>query len=217
MELTQYFGTGRNSPSGRSHIYWHYQGIHRNWLAKGNSYGNFAFSISGKTIGSNNDSGLTLIAWFDVGSDFNARTDTLGQQSGTFDIAQVQVEPGAVATAFERRPIGMELSLCQRYFCKSYNVNVNPGTITTDGQTYLEGASSGLAGIGQTTFFPVQMRGTPTITIYNPVTGASNSARRASSNVTPTIICSGERAFAFIADGTGADNTSGHWTASAEL
>jgi hypothetical protein len=54
--------------------------------------------------------------WFDAGSDFNARTDSLGQQSGTFDIAQVQIEPGPVATPFEQRPIGTELALCQRYF-----------------------------------------------------------------------------------------------------
>jgi hypothetical protein len=40
--------------------------------------------------------------------------------SGTFDIAQVQLEPGPVATPFERRPIGAELVLCQRYFAVIY-------------------------------------------------------------------------------------------------
>ncbi|MBM4179768.1 MAG: hypothetical protein FJ211_10640, partial [Ignavibacteria bacterium] len=33
-----------------------------------------------------------------------------------FQIGNVQLEPGPVATPFERRPIGTELSLCQRYF-----------------------------------------------------------------------------------------------------
>ena len=33
-----------------------------------------------------------------------------------FDWAQVQFEPGPVATPFEHRPIGTELALCQRYF-----------------------------------------------------------------------------------------------------
>ena len=32
-----------------------------------------------------------------------------------FDIADVQLEVGPVATPFEQRPIGMELALCQRY------------------------------------------------------------------------------------------------------
>ena len=73
-------------------------------------------SISGKTLGSDNNDAIVLRIWFDAGSTYNALTDTLGQQSGTFDIAQVQVEPGPVATPFERRPIGTELALCQRYF-----------------------------------------------------------------------------------------------------
>jgi hypothetical protein len=73
-------------------------------------------SISGKTIGTNPDSWVQFNIWFDAGSDLNSRTDSLGQQSGTFDIAQVQIEPGPVATPFEQRPIGTELALCQRYF-----------------------------------------------------------------------------------------------------
>jgi hypothetical protein len=73
-------------------------------------------SISGKTLGTNGNSWLQFNIWFDAGSDLNARTDSLGQQSGTFDIAQVQIEPGPVATPFEQRPIGTELALCQRYF-----------------------------------------------------------------------------------------------------
>jgi hypothetical protein len=73
-------------------------------------------SINGKTLGSDSNSFLCLNIWFDAGSSFNSRTDSLGQQSGTFDIAQVQVEAGPVATPFERRPIGTELVLCQRYY-----------------------------------------------------------------------------------------------------
>tara|TARA_R110002126_G_scaffold178721_1_gene327804 strand:- start:2064 stop:3479 length:1416 start_codon:yes stop_codon:yes gene_type:complete len=73
-------------------------------------------SISGKTLGSNNDSLLQLTIWFEAGSSFNTETNSLGQQSGTFEIAQVQVEPGPVATPFEQRPIGQELVLAKRYF-----------------------------------------------------------------------------------------------------
>jgi hypothetical protein len=43
----------------------------------------------------------------------NAQT---GITSGTVAFSMVQLEPGAVATPFEQRPIGTELSLCQRYY-----------------------------------------------------------------------------------------------------
>lgn len=75
-------------------------------------------SIVGKTLGTN---GLQttytyVMFWFDAGSSHNSRAANLGQQSGTFDIAQVQLEEGSVATPFEQRPYGLELSLCQRYY-----------------------------------------------------------------------------------------------------
>lgn len=37
------------------------------------------------------------------------------QTSGTWTIGNVQLELGSAATAFEQRPIGVELALCQRY------------------------------------------------------------------------------------------------------
>jgi hypothetical protein len=76
--------------------------------------------VGGKTLGSDGNDVLVFRIWLDAGSDYNSFTNTLGQQSGTFDIAQVQIEPGPVATTFERRPIGTELALCQRYYQKSF-------------------------------------------------------------------------------------------------
>lgn len=73
-------------------------------------------SISGKTLGTDNNDNLQLVFWFEAGSDHNNNTNSLGQQSGTFDIAQVQVEGGGVATNFEQRSVGEELRLCQRYY-----------------------------------------------------------------------------------------------------
>ena len=90
-------------------------------------------SISGKTLGSNNDDGLVIYFWLDAGSSFNARTNSLGQQSGTFDIAQVQLEVGSKASAFERRPYGMELQLCQRYYQRGFNGRVANGAFSTTG------------------------------------------------------------------------------------
>lgn len=73
-------------------------------------------SISGKTLGSNGNDCLQIEFWCDAGSDWNSRTNSLGSQAGTFDFAQIQVEEGSVATPFEQRPIGLELSLCERYY-----------------------------------------------------------------------------------------------------
>ena len=93
-------------------------------------------SISVKTLGTNNNSTLNLYIWFDAGSTWNGYTDSLGQQSGTFDIAQVQIEPGSVATPFEQRPIGTELALCQRYF-ETGNLNIRRGS-SEAGEAQLE-------------------------------------------------------------------------------
>jgi hypothetical protein len=38
------------------------------------------------------------------------------QLSGTWTVGEFQLENGSVATPFERRPIGLELGLCQRYY-----------------------------------------------------------------------------------------------------
>ena len=113
INIVQNFGTG-GSPSANV-------GISGTKVSIGTTFQKVTVtatlpSISGKTLGTDNNSLLQLLIWFDAGSTWNGDTDSLGQQSGTFDIAQVQIEPGAVATPFEQRPIGTELALCQRYF-----------------------------------------------------------------------------------------------------
>jgi hypothetical protein len=59
-------------------------------------------SISGKTIGTGDNIAIR----------FGNRTN----ETFDFDIAQVQVEVGSVATDFEYRHIGEELALCHRYY-----------------------------------------------------------------------------------------------------
>jgi len=160
-------------------------------------------SISDKTLGSDGNDSFRLNIWFDAGSDYNSRTDTLGQQSGTFDIAQVQVEPGPVATPFERRPIGTELALCQRYFQKSDSAASRSHWqgYVVNGAQYLSHAP-----------LQVSMRIAPTVTLTNT---ANSGFSTATGGITVDTL-----AFKETRTCTGTEN-SGYfistWAASAEL
>jgi hypothetical protein len=132
IELQQNFGTG-GSPSTTV------EAIGTTKVSIGTSWQKVTVtatlpSISGKTLGTDVNNSLVLAIFFDAGSDFNARTDNLGHQSGTFDIAQVQIEPGPVATPFEQRPIGTELGLCQRYYLR---VGYAGGGYTSSNELYI--------------------------------------------------------------------------------
>jgi hypothetical protein len=136
IELVQSFGTG-GSPSTAVNTFVAKPTLTTSWARYSHTI--TVPSISGKTLGTGaNSSYLAVSFWFDAGSNFNSRTNTLGQQSGTFDIAQVQVEAGPVATAFEQRPVGTELALCQRYYYKvitpaTARYGAGHNTVTTGG------------------------------------------------------------------------------------
>ncbi|CAI2719736.1 hypothetical protein [Nitrospina watsonii] len=120
-------------------------------------------SISGKTIGTNDDD------YLDIRVAQSAVNETF-----TLDIANVQVEKGSVATEFERRPLGLELSLCERYFAKTFPIATAPAqNAGVTGSLYWNG-NSGVASIMWR--FPVRMRASPTITLYNP-SAANNNGR----------------------------------------
>jgi hypothetical protein len=121
-------------------------------------------SIAGKTLGTNNNDVLQIYFWLDAGSNSNSRTNSLGHQSGTFDIAQVQVETGPVATPFERRPIGTELALCQRYYQQSTGTNSMKRVWNNTGIT---------AAMQVSVDFPVYMRTAPNLTVYGDVSDGS--------------------------------------------
>lgn len=114
VEFEQFFGSGGSPSAGVT-------GIGVTTIALTTSWRYYTVtisipSISGKTLGTLGNDFLQCIFWFDAGSTYNARTNSLGQQSGTFDIANAQLEAGPTATPFERRPIGVETALAQRYY-----------------------------------------------------------------------------------------------------
>ena len=77
-------------------------------------------SISGKTIGTDEDS------FIELGFDYRAEVNN----TFTIDIANVQLELGSQATEFENRSFGEEITLCRRY-CNAL-MNYGAGDVGTN-------------------------------------------------------------------------------------
>lgn len=149
---------------------------------------------------------------------------TVGAQtSGTWTIGNMQLEAGTVASPFERRPYGTELVLCQRYYEKSYNQSAVPGTV---GGT---GGYNGLLSFSKpvSTFnaesnvrFVASKRAAPTVTVFNPDSGASGSYRDffAGANRTGiTLFDQGETGFKYAISDSVTANGGFQFVAAAEL
>ena len=208
IDFVQYFGSG-GTPSAII------EGISATKISITSSWVKYTVtvnipSIAGKTAGTAMNDSLWVRFWFDAGTDFNSRTANLGHQSGTFDIAQVQLEEGLVATPFEQRPIGLELSLCQRYYWSGTLVELAPTRADFTAQ-YIK--------------FPVAMRAVPTTVLTAYSSGTVGCLRQQDGSYSTrdqpfTIGCSNETIYMFYSTGVvavvGAHYT-GYITASAEL
>jgi len=149
---------------------------------------------------------------------------TVGAQtSGTWTIGNVQLEPGTVATPFERRSFGAELALCQRYFEKSFNLGIAPVTNAgaSTGEVFCScGITLGNSYVNEV-YFKVSKRTAPTATLFNRL-NASNDWQFYNSAGTLTNSGSVETAtensfrVVLIANVT-STIAIGHFTASAEL
>jgi hypothetical protein len=153
-ELVQNFGNG-GSPSAAV------LGISPNKFQLTTSWQRFTAtfevpSIASKTLGTSDDGFLELNFFASAGSNFNARTVSLGVQNNTFDIWGVQLESGPVATPFRRNApsIQAELAACHRYYVRYF---------------YANNFQVGIA-VGHSTnqfaipwFFPTEMRVSPTL------------------------------------------------------
>jgi hypothetical protein len=173
-----------------------------------------AFSL----INGNNFNTSNLGVWHDgnfIGTP--GQTNFMATIGTTFDIAQVQVEPGNTVTPFEYLPISVQVDLCQRYFEKSYDLEIMPGTTTETG-VFCAIRPDGDSGV--TVLFKTKKRVSPVVSIYSPVTGSLGYVR----NSTHGIDQGGSYGVAgmsgFRIECVSASVSSGfrgHWTADSEL
>lgn len=160
---------------------------------------------------------LGVLIWSDSTS--NSTGDSL-------IISSVQLEQSASVTKFERRHIQQELALCQRYYEKSFNVDVTPvqnsGT-SVGALGYRIQIGSTTAGWLQSCQFKEKKRTTPSITYYNPNaanTNWRNVSKPADSGASATQNL-GETGFscnnAQVAGDLVQESCAIHWSADAEL
>lgn len=148
-------------------------------------------TIPGDTSGvwaTNNSAGVYVCFDLGSGSNFNASAANTWQSTGnlrrtsgcvslistngaTFYVTGVQLEVGSSATPFEWRPYGLELSLCQRYYSKTFNTETAPIQNSNNYNGVLSTLTSSSSFTGNAAInwrYPVQMRTTPTISLFTP-------------------------------------------------
>ena len=181
--------------------------------------------IPGDTSGqidNDNDQGLRLSFSLGCGTDRQAAAvdqwgagffysvsgveDLVSSVSGNLRIADIQLEAGEVATPFERRPYGVELALCQRYY-EIGRVMENVSVAGANGNYYCRNS----------VFFKTQKRDDSTsITLSSETYRQSNWA-----TVSPTVSTDYMDVYKFRhkADGINTDVMSKefYWAADAEL
>lgn len=164
-----------------------------------------------------------------------AKTIRIGLVSGTLNNTEfinwsgIQLEQGSIVTPFSRSggTIGGELSLCQRYYEKSYDIATAPGSITGQGSilavTGHVGSSSSGTMDGQI-MFKTQKRISPSVILYD-LAGNINRVRRTAiasanyDNCSASVDMSTENGF-YIRSSSSPASTSTmavHFSASAEL
>jgi hypothetical protein len=176
--------------------------------------------------GSNYTSGTLQTTWGTSTANKQAvgQTNLASATSNYWQITGVQLEVGDTATPFEFKPFTQDLEECQRYYQKSYNYSVVPGTVSGANAVFTTTSRTNTSIPSLNTGrFGVVMRGSPTMTWYSPSTGASGKIRDVAAGVDRTIVWNFDSGDNFggwiITDSAPSDGAEvrGHWQASAEL
>jgi hypothetical protein len=169
----------------------------------------------------------TANAWASANyTSVSGSVNVVGTNGATFYVTGVDLQKGNTATSFDYRPYGTELALCQRYFQKSWPIETAVGTATSSGVVIAGGsnvgATTGLISGGSINF-KVNLRGTPTIVIYDTAGNAGKTQRWQlgvsnvnNSNVTVESISS-TSCLVYSDSGSSGSGLQSHYTASAEL
>lgn len=112
-----------------------------------------------------------------------------------------------------------ELQLCQRYLSKTWDLDTPVGATTNNGViTYYDSNSSSQGGLDVR--FPERMRGLPSITLYNPNTGATGSFNDRNGNNARTVSADQIGEAGFLVNLSGLSTLThdvGHYIADARL
>lgn len=184
-----------------------------------------------------NLAGLRIVFSLGAGTDFHGtkdiwqtanvfatanQTNLSATSSATFRIALVRCSHGVLNEAFYFRDAGRELSFCQRYFQKSYNIADAPGTITAAGIAAATSfGTADLPGLANTNIR--SMRVAPTAQWFSPVTGTADRVRNVTDTAEITIVSTtgaGEAVTGYpVASGSVAGNKliEAHYTLNAEI
>jgi len=136
----------------------------------------------------------------------------------TFYITGVQLEKGSTATSFDYRPYGTELMLCQRYYYQSWG----SGAFANVGSSFvgmpIPNTLTQALGV---TIFPVSMRASPTVVLYDDLgTSSKVSQPGLANNLAATagnIALTGWSAAVGSVNYTVSYPVRGHYTAAIEL
>jgi hypothetical protein len=135
--------------------------------------------------------------------------------TNNFDLTGVQVDLGPNAQPLRVVPIERDLVSAERYYQKSYDLNVDPGATSALGQeAFIANGTSHVQPVRLRT----PMRAAPTVALLNPTDGASNWERAGTGPITVAAADEGMTGFK-VDHTTSVDLTemNGHWTADATL
>jgi len=147
-----------------------------------------------------------------------------------FELENVQLEVGSVATPFEFEPFETTLRKCQRYYEKSFTLDQDPTDNPSNKTGFLQAQALSATNylLFPTVVFSVKKRAIPAITFYNPGSGTAGRACNTNALGTSYPVGTNHGALGSSISTAGFNvqvnntTTSGvdiaiHWTASAEL